>query len=99
MSSKINKNDINSNNGSNGSKSIQTISSHKERRYDTIPFRLDFIKDILKDNDLDPIINFENLETESFIHPNGYSCIKEDGSLISGNENSNDDSSNYDIRL
>lgn len=99
MNSKINKIDISSNSGSNSSKTIKTITSHKERTYDTIPFRLDFIKDILKDNDLDPIINFDNLETESFVHPNGYSCIKEDGSLISGNESSNDDSSSHDIRL
>jgi len=74
MTTKKTKIDSISNNGSAGSKSIQSISHHEDRKYDTIPFRLDFIKDLLKENDLEPIIDFNNLDTEAFIHPNGYSC-------------------------
>lgn len=93
MSTKRTIIDISSNNGSNGSKSLQTINSSKERKYDTIPFRLDFIKDILRNNDLEPIINLENVETETFLHPNGFSYIKEE--LTKENES---DESSYDIR-
>lgn len=73
------KTDTNSVTGSAGIKSINSLSINDERKYDTIPFRIDFIKDILENNDLEPIVDFNNLETESFVHPNGYSCIK-DGS-------------------
>ena len=34
-------------NNSKEVKSLHSIGSHKERKYDTIPFRLDFIKDLL----------------------------------------------------
>lgn len=103
MKNKKNKTEIGSYGESNNSKGIQTISSHTEKKYDTIPFRLDFIKDILKENELKPIIDFKNLETESFIHPNGYSCIKDElipENLIDGNSNneSSNDSDLYDIR-
>ena len=103
MKNKKNKTNISNHSGSNSSKGLQTISSHIERKYDTIPFRLDFIRDILKENDLEPIIDFKNLETESFMHPNGYSCIKDEllgGEFMQGNSNngSSNDSDLYDIR-
>lgn len=62
-----------SDNGSHGS-SINNISSHKERKYDTIPFRIDFIRELLDNNELKSLIDFEKLDTETFMHPNGYSC-------------------------
>lgn len=60
------------------SSSIQSISQHEDRPYDTIPFRLDFVKDILQDNKLIPIIEVDNMETEDFVHPNGYDCDDSD---------------------
>lgn len=87
----------NNNDGdSNDSKGIQSISNHEERKYDTIPFRLDFIKDLLKDNNLEPIINFDNLETETFIHPNGY--LSSDSPSNAFNAGSLDSNTNHDIR-
>jgi hypothetical protein len=100
MPIKKSNNDIRSN--SSDSKGIQSICSHNERKYDTIPFRIDFIKDLLNENDLEPIINFNNLETETFIHPNGYSCDKNDANCMdnqfggSSSGSTNDD--NHDIR-
>ena len=79
------KKDLISNSGSKGSRGISSISTHKERKYHTIPFRLDFIKDILIENQLEPIINFNNLETEDFVHPNGYQSSKE-GSIMGDND-------------
>lgn len=96
-----NKPETSSNNGSTGIKSINSLSVHDERKYDSIPFRLDFIKDILEYNDLEPIINFDNLETESFVHPNGYSCIKDNSTnslIVGGAESKDSNDSSHDIR-
>lgn len=60
-----------------GVKSLHSISSHKERKYDTIPFRLDFIKELLNGKKLDPMINFDSQETESFLNAGGVD-IEED---------------------
>jgi hypothetical protein len=78
-------NDNNSNNGNNSKdiKSLNSIGSHKERKYDTIPFRLDFIKDLLNGKNLESMIDVDNCETENFINPSGYKDI-----------NSNEDFSN-----
>lgn len=65
--------------------SIMSISQHEERPYDTIPFRLDFLKDILQNNKLNPIIELDEAETDCFVRPNGYDC-----------EDDNDDT--HDIR-
>lgn len=74
-----NKNDLsdnesehNNNNNNNSGSNSNSIISHKERSYDTIPFRLDFIKELLEGGKLDPLINFENLnilETEKYVNP------------------------------
>ncbi len=50
-------------------KSISSIGSHKERKYDTIPFRIDFIKELLNGGKLDPMIDFGSVETENYINP------------------------------
>ena len=98
MKNKKSKNDAISHGGSSGSKSIQSISNHIERKYDTIPFRMDFIKELLQENELEPIINFDDLSTEKYIHPNGYSCIKEDDTNAFGGSSSGTNDSNYDMR-
>lgn len=80
--------------------SLQSISSHNERKYDTIPFRIDFIKDLLKDNSLEGIIDFDNLETETFVHPNGY-LKPDDGStsnLFNGGSSGSKNTNDSDIR-
>ena len=47
-----NTNDIESKEDSNKKSSystgLQSISSHKDRKYDTIPFRIDFIRELLE---------------------------------------------------
>lgn len=57
-------------NKSNGSqdKSIFTLSSikNKEKMRDSIPCRINFIKDLMKGQKFDPLINFDNAETEQF---------------------------------
>lgn len=53
-------------------KSLQSIGSHKERKFDTIPFRLDFIKELLGGKKLEPMIEMENPTTEAFVNPNGF---------------------------
>lgn len=75
----------NNNNKSIDSNGIDVIISHDQRTFDTIPFRLDFIKNILSNNKLEPIIDLTNIDTEAFTHPNGYSCIKDNDS----NDNTN----------
>lgn len=96
----MSKNIRDNTNNSTGSKGLQSISSHKDREYDTIPFRIDFVKELLRDKELEPIINFEDVSTESYVHPNGYSCIDKSKSLLDNKSkegNSNDTS--YDVRL
>jgi hypothetical protein len=66
-----------------GNKSYKTIGSHKERKYDTIPFRFEFIKELLDGKELNQMVNFESTDTEYFVNPNKYS-----------NDGSNDDGSN-----
>jgi hypothetical protein len=65
--------------------SLHSIGSHRERKYDTIPFRLDFIKELLEGKKLDSMVDFDNCETENFINP----CSNRDT-----NTNNNDSSSN-----
>jgi hypothetical protein len=84
---------LRSNAGSNESKGIQSISTHKERKNDTIPFRIDFVQDLLKENNLETIIDFANLDTEAFTHPNGYNSKD---NLFMEEENNN--SQDHDIR-
>lgn len=81
-----NKTDTISTHGSLGSRGIHSISINEEMKYDTVPYRLDFIKNILKDNTLEPIINFNDLDTEQFIHPNGYSSVKDNNESDDSND-------------
>ena len=61
------------------------------RKYNTIENRLNFVQDILKNNRLEPIVDFEHLETERFIYPNRFA-------ESSGNGSSGSNDSTYDIR-
>lgn len=61
-------------------RSIKSIGSYEEKKYDTIPFRIDFIKELLDGGKLDPMIDFNSVETESYINPY----------LNGSDENSND---------
>jgi len=51
------------------SKSIYSKSSQKDRKYDTIPFRLDFVKNMIEGKNLDKMIYSEGCNTEMFINP------------------------------
>ncbi len=73
-------------------KSLNSIGSHKDRKYDTIPFRLEFIKELLDGKELNPLIDFDNMETEDFVHPYGY---KQGGGQGEGTDDSST-SSNTD---
>ena len=61
-----------------------SIGSHKERKFDTIPFRLDFIRSLMDGKTLDPIVDLDQAHnTEYFVNPNGY---------IAGNTKADDES-------
>jgi hypothetical protein len=91
----------NANNVSTDNTDLHSISSHKERKYDTFPFRMDFIKYLLNGKDLEPMVNLKNVDTDNFIHPNGFK-IKHDGDNKDNKDNKKDhtssDGSSYDIR-
>jgi len=52
--------------------SLYSIGSYKERKYDTLAFRKDFMKELLNGNSLQPVVDVDNLNTEQFVNPNGY---------------------------
>lgn len=72
-----------SNRGDN--KSIASLgTNYSEKKYDSIPMRVDFIKTLLNGKELKPLLNFENTDTENFT-----------GSSIKGDdENLNSDDMN-----
>jgi len=49
-----------------------------DKKYDTIPFRLEFIKDLLNGKNLNPMIDVDISNTEYFINPNNFREINED---------------------
>lgn len=53
-------------------KSLYSIESFKEKKYDTIPFRIDFITDLLKDKKLNVMVDFNDPQTEQFVNPNNF---------------------------
>jgi hypothetical protein len=68
-----------------------------ERKYDTIPYRIDSIKNLLDNKALDPMVNFDLCETENYIVPKSKSQWGDDSSDEStgfkrcdSDENSND---------
>lgn len=50
------------------SKSTMSLNSSGERNRDTIPCRIEFIKDLLNGKELEPLINFQNTDTECFLN-------------------------------
>lgn len=47
-------------------KSLNSIGSHKERKQDSIPFRIDFIKELLNGKGIKSLIDFDETGTEYF---------------------------------
>jgi len=72
--------------------SLHSINSHREKKYDTIPFRLEFIKNLLSGNKLNPLIDISNCDTEYYVNPCGYK------SYDSENDDYKSDDQNTDIR-
>ena len=69
---------LNIDNGDNrDNKSLYSVESYKEKQYDTIPFRIDFINDLLAGKKLEPIVNFHDENTEQFVNPNGFKNLDE----------------------
>lgn len=79
-------------NTNSSSSNIQSIYNHREREYDTIPFRIDFVKELLKDKELEPIVNFDDLSTDAFIPSNSYK-------YMDGSKEGDSNDSNYDVRV
>ena len=57
-------------------KSIDNIKKNNNDDKDSIPMRIQFIKNLLEDKDLQPLVNFDSTDTENFICRN----IKDDES-------------------
>jgi hypothetical protein len=63
-----------------------------EKQYDSIQFRIDFIKELLNNKELEMMVNFDDDCTENFVCPSNYKSINTESS-------SNDDSlTSGDIR-
>lgn len=58
-----------SNNTKNTNNSLQSLSKHRDRKHDTIPFRLNFVKAMLENNSLNSIIYDNTQDTEAFVNP------------------------------
>lgn len=65
---KYNNKSINMEDSSSEYESVYSLNSYKKYDKDTIPFRLEYIKDILKGNKLKPMIKSDKLATEYFVH-------------------------------
>jgi hypothetical protein len=50
------------------SKSTLSLSSLKEKNKDSIPCRIEFIKDLLHGKQLSPLVDFQNTDTEHFLN-------------------------------
>jgi len=65
--------------------SLHSLTSNKEKRKDSVPFRIEFIKTLLEGKRLQPMVNFDSTDTENFVSVNKYNSF--DGS---GDSKSND---------
>jgi hypothetical protein len=72
-----------SNNSVISKKSLSTLNEIKEREYDSLPFRVNFIKTLLEGKEVKPMVEFDMTDTEYFMSKN----VK---------ENSNSDDPNSD---
>jgi len=59
-----------SDNDKKSTHSTNTLSSLKGRDNDSIPFRIEFIKELLKEKKIEPMINLDDPSTENFIDIN-----------------------------
>ena len=65
-------------------KSIFTLSSTKNKMKDSIPCRIDFIKELSKNQKFEPLINFNSTDTEYFVN---------------NTKNENESGASYDTRV
>lgn len=72
---------INMENSSSEYESVYSLNSYKKYDKDTIPFRLEFIKDILKGNKLKPMIRSDKLATEYFVHTTNEDMVDDKKSI------------------
>lgn len=68
----------------------------QDKEYDSINFRIGFIKDILKETKLELMVNYDNQNTENFIYPANYKSIDTDSN--ESNDNGYDSQSSNDAR-
>ncbi len=80
----------NSSNNNNKKISSQSQSEMGDKKYDTIPFRLEFIKELLNGKNLDPMIDVDANNTEYFTNPNGYKNMQDNNNNNDGDEQSQD---------
>lgn len=45
-----------------------TLTNLRDKEQDTIPFRIDFIRNLLNKGELKPLVNFDNTDTENFVN-------------------------------
>jgi hypothetical protein len=81
------KNGTGESNEPNELKSTNSVGSLKEKNYDTIPFRVEFIKELLNGKKLEPMVDFDNPNTEQFVNPHGFQDMDSDN-----------DNTSYDTR-
>jgi hypothetical protein len=55
----------------NDNHSNHTLTTIREKEQDSIPFRIEFIKELLKDKMIDPMIDLDDTNTENFIYMKG----------------------------
>ena len=77
------------NNNDNNSKNTLSGLKNKNNNNDSIPFRVNFIKELLDNKDLKPLVNFDITETENFIN------MKKKNNNNNNNNNDNNDSNEY----
>jgi hypothetical protein len=66
-------------------KSLASLNSSNKKTLDTIPCRIQFIKELLEGKSITPLVNFDNTDTEHFL--NG------------GNRDENESGESYDTRI
>jgi serine/threonine protein kinase len=62
-------------------KSGKTLSSLKDKEQDTIPFRIEFIKELLRGTIIKPMVDLDNTETERFLQGDDNSVNEDDTNM------------------
>lgn len=98
MQKNINKNNINKNNNIiYYKKNNNKMQNKNNEKKNCINLRINFIKELLHDKDINLIVNYDNNETENFISPvidnnNNYKKYNENSETNSSNDSSSTDS-------